>query len=496
MQKVILTALIALLMVGCGSSHKENGRQILDTDQISLFTSSDKVLENSYSWAKKRALGYAHDGSDPVGHWYEAALPQREAFCMRDVSHQSVGAQILGLAKHNKNMFLKFAENITESKDWCTYWEINRYNKPAPADYTNDSEFWYNLNANFDLIQACLKMYNWSGDTDYLNDPIFTNFYDISVNQYIERWMLEPENVMNRPQYMNQPENFSLDNNFHTCRGLPSYVENFRGLTMGADLLAALYAGFDAYATIATLNNEPEKAKVAKEKAAQYRAVLDGKWWDEENERYNTFWTKEHEFFRGEGVPLILWFNATDKKDRIRASVADILEREWNVENISSFPALFYRLGYFDEAYRFLVDLPQMNRAEYPEVSYGVVEGIIGGAMGVVPNADSRSVGSCSRFSEDTQFAEVTNVPVFDGYISVRHENRDVTHFTNNTAGEIVWEAAFIGDYAKVVVDNKEYPTVISQDVFGHTIATCKVAVAANSTLTAQVSEEADLQPN
>lgn len=106
------------------------------------------------------ALSYVHDGSDPVGYWYEAALPQREAFCMRDVSHQSVGAQILGLAEHNKNMFGKFAKNISESKDWCTYWEINRYDKPAPADYANDKEFWYNLNANFDVIQACWKCMN------------------------------------------------------------------------------------------------------------------------------------------------------------------------------------------------------------------------------------------------------------------------------------------------------------------------------------------------
>lgn len=26
------------------------------------------------------ALSYAHDGTDPVGYWYEAALLQREAF--------------------------------------------------------------------------------------------------------------------------------------------------------------------------------------------------------------------------------------------------------------------------------------------------------------------------------------------------------------------------------------------------------------------------------
>lgn len=206
MKKAILLGVTALCMAGCSSSSKEDAIQRLPSDQVSVFTSSDKQLENAYNWAKKMALSYAHDHSDPVGYWYEAALPQREAFCMRDVSHQSVGAQILGLTAHNKNMFTRFVENISEEKDWCTYWEINRYNKPAPADYTNDKEFWYNLNANFDVMQACLKMYQWTGDAGYLTDPLFTNFYEKSVNEYVHRWALEPEKIMDRPPYMNQPE--------------------------------------------------------------------------------------------------------------------------------------------------------------------------------------------------------------------------------------------------------------------------------------------------
>ena len=97
-----------------------------------LFQSSDNELQSAVQWAKEKALSYAHDDSDPVGFWYEAALPNREAFCMLDVSHQSVGAEILGLSKHNRNMLLKFAQNISESKDYASYWEINRYNQPAP----------------------------------------------------------------------------------------------------------------------------------------------------------------------------------------------------------------------------------------------------------------------------------------------------------------------------------------------------------------------------
>lgn len=35
-----------------------------------------------FDWAKNQSLAYAFD-DDPVGLWYEASLPGREAFCMR-----------------------------------------------------------------------------------------------------------------------------------------------------------------------------------------------------------------------------------------------------------------------------------------------------------------------------------------------------------------------------------------------------------------------------
>lgn len=289
MRHLLLLGTTALLLSGCGNSSQKVVMEKLSQEQIAVFVSTYKHLENTYNWARKMALSYAHDGTDPVGYWYEAALPQREAFCMRDVSHQSVGAQILGLSAHNKNMFRKFAENISESKDWCTYWEINRYDKPAPADYTNDKEFWYNLNANFDVIQACWKMYEWTGDKDYLTDSCFVNFYDKSLNEYISRWKLQPENVMSRPRYMNQPENFDLNNNFHTCRGLASYVENFRGLTMGVDLIATLYAGFNASSQMASLLGNKEKAEKDKQMALAYRDILEKEWWCEDSAYYQTF---------------------------------------------------------------------------------------------------------------------------------------------------------------------------------------------------------------
>ena len=43
------------------------------------FDCTDERLRQCFEWAKAQALQYAHRG-DPVGAWYEAALPNREGF--------------------------------------------------------------------------------------------------------------------------------------------------------------------------------------------------------------------------------------------------------------------------------------------------------------------------------------------------------------------------------------------------------------------------------
>ena len=168
------------------------------------FESSDPALNEAFDWAKNKALSYVRDGSDPVGLWYEAALPGRNAFCMRDVSHQSLGAAMLGLTEHNRNMFRKFAENISESKDWCSFWEINKYDNPAPVDYENENDFWYNLPANFDVIYNCYRQFLWTGDSTYINDTVFINFYERSLNEFVSRWQIKAEAIGKRDRMINQ----------------------------------------------------------------------------------------------------------------------------------------------------------------------------------------------------------------------------------------------------------------------------------------------------
>ena len=54
-----------------------------------------------------------------------------------------------------------------------------------------------------------------------------------------------------------------------------------------------------------------------------------------------------------------------------------------------------------------------MNRSEYPEVSYGIIEGTVCGAMGVKPLASESSVATCSRWRAIPKKAEIKKSACF-----------------------------------------------------------------------------------
>src|SRR5260221_1899753 len=69
------------------------------------FHSSDTAMTRAFQWAEQMALHYKGSPSDPVGPWYESALPPRFAFCMRDVSHQCIGGELLAPSGGHKKIF-------------------------------------------------------------------------------------------------------------------------------------------------------------------------------------------------------------------------------------------------------------------------------------------------------------------------------------------------------------------------------------------------------
>jgi hypothetical protein len=426
--------------------------------QAQTFESSNVKLTSAFEWAKNKALSFAHDGSDPVGYWYEAALPNREAFCMRDVSHQAIGAAMLGLNKHNLNMFQKFAENISVEKDYCSYWEINRYNKPAPVDYQNDKDFWYNLPANFDVVYNAWRLYQWTGDKTYLNHPAFKNFYALSMDNYLDHWQLSYDKVTQRDRTMRS----SKAQRFGAQRGIPTYNEGGRGETiLGIDLTASMIAAYKAYSKMLTLNGEPAKAITYLNKAKREQQFLNDFWWDKQKQEYRSVQYADQSFdyfMVGEDqafLHFLLYFNAVEDQAQI-AKLAERYRDNYShliVELKSYLPIIFYENGYSALATKMIIDLcsPENARRDYPENSFTIVEHITRGLMGVQPDALKNTVTTIPRL-EVGDWAELKDLPVLSNTISIKHE-ASTTTFTNGKGAALTWRACHPGNHDYLYVN-------------------------------------------
>ena len=102
--QLVVTCLAAVGLVACTPDQQA---ELPPIGAVELESDYEPLVEG-FLWAKQTALAYAFEG-DPVGKWFEASLPGREAFCMRDASHQATGALALGLAEHTRNMMHKFS---------------------------------------------------------------------------------------------------------------------------------------------------------------------------------------------------------------------------------------------------------------------------------------------------------------------------------------------------------------------------------------------------
>jgi len=435
------------------------------------FRSSDNAMQNAFTHAKEMALHYQGNTNDPVGPWYEAALPSREAFCMRDASHQCIAAEVLGMSLENKNMFNLFAKNISKNKDWCSYWEINKYGLPAPADYRNDKEFWYNLNANFDLIYACLRLYLWTGDVTYIKNKTFTNFYEKTVNEYIEKWVLQADSLLSRPAFPNASSNFNINDSFHRCRGLASYSEDVSDLKIGVDLIAAIYRGLLSYSIILKLNGDTTKAVYYEKKAKDYQEKIDLDWWNNTDSLYNTYYTIDGKFGKGNGEVFLLWFDIVKDKKKVRKSIEHLISEDFNVETQSYYPVFLYNYGFWDKAYDYIINLasPNTKRREYPEVSFGVIEGIVQGLMGIEPDAKNNKISTIYRSQNGTS-SELDSLPILGTNISIKHEPKKST-FKNNGKTPLYWNAQFEGNFKFIILNNKKLIAQHKFDLSGNPVS-------------------------
>ena len=439
------------------------------------FESPDEPLVQAFTWARHQALAYAFE-DDPVGPWYEAALPGREAFCMRDTSHQAMGAHALGLAVHNRNMLRTFARHVRDERDWCSLWEIDRRGHPAHADYRNDQDFWYNLPANFDVLDTCYRMFLWTGDRAYLDDPDFRSFYERSVTDYVERWALGADRIMKRPRMMNAKGAADPDAKFAPARGIPGYDEGHEDFVASLDLLATQYAGYHAYARILEARGDFDGARRILTRASEVRALVNGTWWDEKTQTFFDRVTPEGRMVPRADRPWAaeLYWPVADEGPHARGALKWLLtlveKRNASVEEQSHHAEVLYGYGQPDAARRQILDLarPDRERREYPEVPFSVVGAIVTGLMGVrldpvmpgkegelLPYFAGQFLMTVPQLGTATAAAELKHLPIRANLVSVRHDGARASSFTNERGPALVWTAALPGVHETLLVNGR-----------------------------------------
>ena len=453
------------------------------------LSSNDTLLVSMFEWAVWSSKRFVGSDDDPVGPWYEATLPNRAAFCMRDVSHQCIGEEINGQGRQNLNMMTKFVENISESKDWCSYWEINKYNQLPREDYKSDQDFWYNLPANFDVLYACYRLYLWTGNKTYINDPRFDNFFRLTLNEYVERWQLQPELIMQRPAIMNQHP-ASIGSQFRNKRGIPSYDEQTRNMYVTCDLLAVIYKAFDVYANILAYRGEQALSNEYASKAEAYRELYDSVWWNPATQSYYYAWMGDSFLQEGDHEMFVPWFGLVKDPVRLEKMLRNIAEIDINIEIRTYYPKAYYHYGMNDIAYHYLENLYRDKRRDYPEAASGMIEGVVGGMMGIEPNAMHNIIRTCPRLTSATQWVSIENVPTFAGIVSVLHESKQKTSFIVKSEKEVVWRVAFPGDYARITAGGKTVQTEKYADELGNIFSFADVVCEPGKLLTAEVSKD------
>jgi hypothetical protein len=388
---------------------------------------------------------------------------------MRDVSHQVMGATALGLSALNKNMLSRFAASISASKSWAGYWEIDKNGKPSSADYVNDDDFWYNLPANFDVMNAALRMFMWTGDSAYISDPVFLNFYRHTVSDYIVQWQLEPGNILSRPRIANR----RLDSGkFVDARGIPGYTENRRDFNVGTDLLAAEYRAFRSYSELQRLRSFPDEATRFNAQAAGIAHILETRGWSTQARHfYNAL--QPNGGGVGTGDAFVLYFMAATNSEQMKMAVEELKRQTRKpppgIEEQSYRPEILLRFNAPEEAYTEILDLsrPDRERREYPEVSYAIIGSIVTGIMGlnVVPKDDEVTDGMLARtvvvqtlprLPEHTSTAELHNLPVGQNVVEVSHRRNQSSSITNLSGPQFTWRASFDVSLQYLLVNGKK----------------------------------------
>ncbi|MGB3627863.1 MAG: hypothetical protein WBA18_00105, partial [Terracidiphilus sp.] len=362
-----------------------------------------------------------------------------------------------------------------------------------PVDYKNDHDFWYDLPASFDVMDACYRQWQLSRNDAYL-DEVFLNYYEHTITDYVKAWDHKGDGLL---------EHLASDGHM----GIATYEEDLQNqILVGTDLIAAQYAAYRAYAAILRARARPHAAEFD-EKADHLKNLYNNHWWDASHQRYFAAIGEDGKFNadlkEGDGrctLELPLYYGLTTAGPRTEAML-DIMEKRLNtdltapngviggVEGRSYMPDIFYKYGRSRAGYSALTALmdPNLKRREYPEVSYTVIGNLCTGLMGISASSIANAIETLPQLTPETSWAALHHAPVGMNSISVRHTGLSASTFINESGPELTWHAGFPAKSATLVMNGRKVAVKVRTRAGGSTESYVQVRVKPGETCTVSV---------
>lgn len=447
------------------------------TSNLTL-TSSSQYLAEAFNWAKAMALSKVQTGIGNNIPSYQCALQERPVFCMRDWAHQVDGAHLLGLSDENYSMLEAFANLQTPGRKWYSIWEVNYDGSISPIDYHSDTEFWRNLAGMFELVEKGYRQYEWTANSNLINDSTLSNFYSRTMNDFISL-------------HDGNGNGIAEEHSSNGWVGVCSYNEGpDYTLTEAADGLGCQYKASRAYSKILAEKGDISGSNAWNTKAINLKNTFNSNWYSSSAGRYIRGFTEssyspvtdfgyESSWF----IPFKELCDAGPRADNYLDFIYNSFNANPspNIEAWTYLPDVYYTWNQNDRAWYYLKHLAD-SRSDYPEVSYTIISAIATGMMGVQPNAPDDMVTTLPRLPSgnpsEVAMLEMNNIPIGSHSIKIKHEGNVKSTLRHNSGlSSLAWEAQFPGSYSSLIV-NGVSQAAGTKNINGATVSYVTVNVA------------------
>ena len=357
---------------------------------------------------------------------YRAGYAHRSGYYLRDFVHQAVGAQLLGLERHNAAMLKALLATATAEHGGWPVWALNFDGEtPLAIDYRSPQEFVREVPAIFEMVELVHVLFRWTGDSRLLEHR---GFWRNTLGDF------RTAHDTHRPNGVAEGSGLGI------FQGAASYNEHptarFReaGDAVGSQYAATLHAA--ALERAGGDTDAAERFERTGQTLANYfrqswsRNGTDGdivNGWTVDGEPV-TEWGRETTFF----MPLKGLFAGDSRSGALLADIdrlcQDPVGAPANIEALTYVPDLYLRHGDANTAWRWIRhiharrndphEVPQQGvNGSYPEVSFTLASQIIGGLLGVQPNAAGRSVTTRTVLPDGVERLEAFGIPLGGGTI-------------------------------------------------------------------------------